>query len=92
MPKAPYTTERNEGAHTPKWFRLQWHLLIGWIVIRSMLESATQFSPSNETQVIAFLLTGLGDLAVTIRQTPRRALRSPPASSSRRPCRRPPMS
>lgn len=69
MPEAQYTAELSEAVPKSKPFRPQWHVLIGWVVIRSMLESATQFAPRKEVQIIAFLLTGLGDLVVTIRQT-----------------------
>jgi hypothetical protein len=67
-PEAQYTAELSEGVPKPNPFRLQWRVLIGWVVIRSMLESATQFAPRKEAQIIALLLTGLGDLVVTIRQ------------------------
>ena len=69
MPEAQYTAELSEAVPKPKPFRPQWRVLIGWVVIRSMLESATQFAPRKEAQIIALLLTGLGDLVVTIRQT-----------------------
>ena len=71
MPEAQYTAELSEAVPKPTPFRLQWHVLIGWVVIRSTLESATQFAPRKEVQIIALLLTGLGDLVVTIRQTAR---------------------
>ncbi len=69
MPEAQYTAELSEGVPKPKPFRPQWRVLIGWVVIRSVLESATQFAPRKEVQIIALLLTGLGDLVVIIQQT-----------------------
>lgn len=49
--------------------RLRWRVLIGWVVARSMLESAAQFAPGREAQIVALLLTGIGDLVVIIQQT-----------------------
>jgi len=58
----------SEGVQS-KPFRLQCRVLIGWVVIRSMLESATQFAPGKEAQIIALLLTAIGDLVVGVQQT-----------------------